>query len=403
MLINRASVFELEPTETQASAFGQWVGACRVVYNLALDQRRTFGQQHRIYYNQQQAEITDLRAEVDWLKAVPVHALQMAVRAVDSAYQRFFTGQCEAPQPRKKFVNDSFTLPDPSYLGFKRLNTNHGAVKVPKVGWVKLRGYRALGGAPRSITISRKAGKWFVSIAWQKEVPDPLPSNLPSVGLDRGVAVFAALSDGRKIEPLSAFKRIKDKLAKHQRKLARKVRRSENWRKQKAKITRLHRKVANARKDYLHQLSSDLAKNHSVIKIEKLQVKNMTKSANGTVEAPGRNVKAKSGLNRSILDQGWSMFATMLGYKLAERGGQLVEVAAAYTSQTCAECGSIDRANRQDQATFVCVSCGHADNADTNAARNIHQARALAVESPKRTLRSVGKRKQQVGAIHACV
>jgi putative transposase len=169
MLINRASVFELEPTETQASAFGQWVGACRVVYNLALDQRRMFGQQHRIYYNQQQAEITDLRAEVDWLKAVPVHALQMAVRALDSAYQRFFTGQCEAPQPRKKFVNDSFTLPDPSYLGFKRLNTNHGAVKVPKVGWVKLRGYRALGGVLRSITISRKAGRWFVSIAWQKE------------------------------------------------------------------------------------------------------------------------------------------------------------------------------------------------------------------------------------------
>jgi putative transposase len=403
MLINRASVFELEPTETQASAFGQWVGACRVVYNLALDQRRMFGQQHRIYYNQQQAEITDLRAEVDWLKAVPVHALQMAVRALDSAYQRFFTGQCEAPQPRKKFVNDSFTLPDPSYLGFKRLNTNHGAVKVPKVGWVKLRGYRALGGVLRSITISRKAGRWFVSIAWQKEAPDPLPSNLPSVGLDRGVAVFAALSDGRKIEPLSAFKRIKDKLAKHQRKLARKVQRSENWRKQKAKITRLHRKVANARKDYLHKLSSDLAKNHGVIKIEKLQVKNMSKSAKGTVEVPGRNVKAKSGLNRSILDQGWSMFATMLGYKLAERGGQLVEVAAAYTSQTCAECGSIDRANRQDQATFVCVSCGHADNADTNAARNIHQARALAVESPKRTLRSVGKRKQQVGAIHACV
>lgn len=403
MLINRASVFELEPTETQASAFGQWVGACRVVYNLALDQRRTFGQQHHIYYNQQQAEITDLRAEADWLKAVPVHALQMAVRAVDSAYQRFFTGQCEAPQPRKKSVNDSFTLPDPSYLGFKRLNANHGAVKVPKVGWVKLRGYRALGGALRSITISRKAGKWFVSIAWQKEVPDPLPSNLPTVGLDRGVAVFAALSDGRKIEPLSAFKRIKDKLAKHQRKMSRKVRRSENWRKQKVKITRLHRKVANARKDYLHKLSTDLAKNHSVIKIEKLQVKNMTKSAKGTVESPGRNVKAKSGLNRSILDQGWSMFATMLGYKLIERGGKLVEVAAAYTSQACAECGSIGRANRQDQATFVCVSCGHTDNADVNAARNIHQARALAVESPKRTLRRVGKRKQQVGAIHACV
>lgn len=116
-----------------------------------------------------------------------------------------------------------------------------------------------------------------------------------------------------------------------------------------------------------------------------------------------RNVKAKSGLNRSILDQGWGMFSTMLRYKLEERGGQIVEVNAAYTSQTCAECGTIDRNSRQDQAAFVCVACGHEDNADVNAARNIHQARALAVESPKRILRRVGKRKQQVGAIHACV
>ena len=120
----------------------------------------------------------------------------------------------------------------------------------------------------------------------------------------------------------------------------------------------------------------------------------MVRSAKGTVETPGQNVKAKSGLNRSILDQGWSMFATMLRYKLAQRGGQLVEVEAAYTSQACAECGVIDRANRQDQATFSCVACGHEDNADVNAARNIHQARSLAGEPPKRTLRRVGKRKQ---------
>jgi putative transposase len=394
MLLNRANVYRLEPTAEQANAFSQWVGACRTIYNLALDQRRTWGQQHRLSYNQQQHEITALRADIDWIKAVPIHALQMSVRALDNAFQRFFAGLGGFPTPRKKFVNDSFTLPDPSYLGFKRLNKNRGAVKVPKVGWVKLVGYRPLGGELRSVTISRKAGHWFVSIAWRKDIPDPPPSNLPSVGLDRGVAVFAALSDGTMIEPVNAFKAIRTKLAKAQRKLARKKKFGANWKKQKAKITSLHQKAANARKCFLHDLSRRIAKSHGVVKIEKLQVKNMTKSAKGSVEAPGHNVKAKSGLNRSILDQGWSMFGTMLRYKLAACGGQLVEVDPRYTSQACAECGAIDRANRQDQATFVCVACGHTDNADVNAARNIHQASALAVEPPQRTLRRVGKRKQ---------
>jgi putative transposase len=394
MLLQRANVYRLEPTEDQANAFGQWVGACRSVYNVALEQRRTWGREHRLSYNQQQGEITALRADVDWVRAVPVHALQMAVRALDNAFQRFFSGLGQFPTPHKKFLNDSFTLPDPSYLGFKRLNRNRGAVKVPKLGWVKLIGYRPLGGALRSVTISRKVGQWFVSVAWQKEVADPAPSNLPGVGLDRGIAVFAALSDGTKVEPLNAFGAIRAKLANAQGKLARQKKFGANWRKQKARITRLHRKAGNARKDFLHKLSTRLAKNHGVIKIERLRVKDMSRSAKGTVEAPGRNVAAKGGLNRSILDQGWSMFATMLRYKLAQRGGTLVEVDPRYTSQACAECGVIDRANRPDQATFACVSCGHVDNADVNAARNIHQARSLAVEPPKRTLRRVGKRKQ---------
>ena len=149
---------------------------------------------------------------------------------------------------------------------------------------------------------------------------------LPSVGLDRRVAVFAALSNGTKIKPLNAFEAIQDKLAKAQRKLARRTKFSANWKKQKAKISRLHMRAANARKDFLHKLSTDLAKSHSVIKIEKLQIQNMTRSAKGTVAQPGTNVQAKSRLNRSILDQGWGMFARVLNYKLAERGGELVYV-----------------------------------------------------------------------------
>lgn len=395
MILQRANLYRLEPTLEQASAFTQWAGACRYVFNLALEQRRDWHRPGRRFsYNQQQGEITQLRAEVDWIRAVPIHAIQMAVRAVDNAFQRFFTGLGGYPQPRRKDRGDSFTLPDPSYLGFKRINRNHGAIKVPKLGWVRLRGYFPLGGELRSITISKKAGQWYVSVAWRSEAPEPTPSNLPHVGIDRGVAVFAALSDGTKIAPLNAFKRIEDKLAKAQRRLARKTKFSANWKKQKAKISRLHSQAASARKDFLHKLSTDIAKSHGVVKIEKLNVRGMTASAKGSVEAPGRNVRQKSGLNRSILDQGWSMFKTMLAYKLAERGGELVEVPAAYTSQTCAECGVVDRESREDQATFKCCHCGHEDNADVNAARNVLQARTLAVEPPKRTQRRVGKRKQ---------
>jgi putative transposase len=394
MQILRANLYRLEPTDEQALFFSQTAGACRFVYNLALEQRRDWYRPGRnITYLSQRSEITALRAEVAWLAAAPVHALQMAVWAVDTAFQRFFMGLGGYPQPRKKFRDDKFTFPDRSKLGFKRLNKSRAAVKLPKIGWVKVVGYRPLGGELRSVTIKRKAGHWYASIAWRAEVADPAPPTLPSVGLDRGVAVFAALSNGTKIEPLNAFGAIRDRLAKAQRKLSRKTKFSANWKKQKAKITRLHMRAANARKDFLQKLSTDLAKSHSVIKIEKLQIQNMARSAKGAVDRPGINVKAKSRLNRSILDQGWGMFATMLNYKLAERGGKLVYVDPAYTSQTCAECHVTDKASRINQARFVCAHCGHEDNADVNSARNIHQARALTDEPLKRTLRRVGKRK----------
>jgi putative transposase len=402
MQILRASLYRLEPTDEQALFFSQTAGACRFIYNLALEQRRDWHRPGRkITYLSQQSEITALRAEVAWLAAAPVHALQMAMRAVDGAFQRFFMGLGGYPQPRKKFRDDRFTLPDPNKLGFKRLNKNRAAVKLPKIGWVKLVGYRPLGGELRSVTIKRKAGHWYASIAWRAEVADQAPPTLPSVGLDRGVAVFAALSDGTQIKPLNAFKAIQDRLATAQRKLARKTKFSANWKKQKAKITRLHMRAANARKDFLQKLSTDLAKSHSVIKIEKLQIQNMTRSAKGTIDRPGTNVKAKSRLNRSILDQGWGMFATMLNYKLAERGGKLVYVHPAYTSQTCAECHVTDKTSRINQARFVCAHCGHKDSADVNGARNVHQARALAGEPPKRILRRIGKRKHPETRLHA--
>jgi putative transposase len=402
MLLKRAYVYRLEPTLEQETFLAQTAGACRALYNLALEQRSLYWRPGRkITLMSQSHELTALRDDLEWMRAAPVHSLQSALKDLNRAFENFFAGRAAYPRFKRKGDGDGFHLKDKAYLGFKRLNRNKGAVRLPKIGWVKLRGWRALGGALRNVTISRRAGHWYAAVAWQAEVDDPASSLQPPVGVDRGVAIFAALSTGQTYTAPRFFGRVETKLANTQRKLARQMKGSANWRKTKARIARLHLRAANARRDFLHKVSLDIAKNHGVVAIEKLQVKNMSRSAKGTAEAPGRNVAAKAGLNRSILDKGWSMFATLLRYKLGDRGGELIELPPQYTSQTCAECGSINKESRKSQSEFACVECGHSANADVNAARNILQARTIAVEPAKRTTKAVGNRKRQAEAAHA--
>lgn len=372
MIVQRAYVYRLEPTPEQEAFLAQTAGACRVLYNIALEQRMMWKREREpITLKSQSHELTKLRSEIEWMRAAPVHALQSALKDLDRAFQNFFAGRASFPRFKRKGDGDGFHLKDKAYLGFKRITRKLGAVRLPKIGWVKLRGYRALGGELRNVTISRRGGHWYAAVAWQAEVADPAPSQMPDVGIDRGVAIFAALSTGLNYIAPPFFRRIEIRLANTQRKFARQRKGSANWRKTKARIVRLHMRAANARRDFLHQTSHAIAKNHDMVAIEKLQVKNMSRSAKGTEDAPGRNVAAKSGLNRSILDKGWGAFAIMLRYKLADRGGELVEVPPEYTSQTCAECGTISKESRKSQPEFCCVACGHAANADTNAAKNI--------------------------------
>ncbi|HGN0308170.1 TPA: RNA-guided endonuclease InsQ/TnpB family protein, partial [Proteus mirabilis] len=173
------------------------------------------------------------------------------------------------------------------------------------------------------------------------------------------VTKLATLSDGTVYPPVSSFKVNQRKLARLQRKLSRKIKFSANWQKQKRKIQRLHTHIAN------------ISKNHAMIVIEDLKVSNMSKSAKGTTERHGRNVKAKSGLNRSILEQGWYEMRRQLEYKQLWRGGQVVAIPPAYTSQKCACCGHTAKENRQSQSQFECLECGYTANADINGARNI--------------------------------
>ena len=228
-------------------------------------------------------------------------------------------------------------------------------------------------GTVMNITVSSRDGKWFVSIQTAREVEQPVARG-DAVGIDMGIIRFATLSDCNVIPPLNIFKRFAADLRKAQQAMGRKKKFSNNWKKAKAKVQHIHVRIANARRDFLHKTSTAISKNHAMVVIEDLQVSNMSRSAAGTVEQPGRNVRAKSGLNRSILDQGWAEFRRQLGYKMSWNGGQLIAVPPMNTSRTCPSYRHVSVDNRKSQAVFACVECGFEENADLVGAINVLRA-----------------------------
>lgn len=221
--------------------------------------------------------------------------------------------------------------------------------------------------------MSSNGAKWFVSMQTERAVEPSLPHG-GAVGIDLGIARFATLSDGTFYAPLNSFKRHEAALRKAQQGMSRKTKVSHNWKKAKARVQRIHARIGNVRRDYLHEISSAISKNHAMVCIEDLQVQNLARSAAGSTEQPGKQVRAKSGLNKSILDQGWFEFRRQLDYKLAWNGGHLIAVPPKHTSQTCLHCGHVSATNRQTQAQFRCVACGFEQHADLVAAMNILRA-----------------------------
>ena len=191
-----------------------------------------------------------------------------------------------------------------------------------------------------------------------------------AVGVDVGVSLVVADSDGNKVKPLALMREL-NKLRLRSKQLSRKKKSSKNWDKAKVKLAKINLKIANKRKDFLHKLSFQYAENQGIVVVEDLKIKNMIKVTKGTVETPAKNAKAKRGLNRSIIQQSWGLFFKMLEYKLKERDGQLIKVDPKHTSQTCSNCGHISKQNRKSQSRFVCDACGYSDNADVNGAKNI--------------------------------
>lgn len=259
--------------------------------------------------------------------------------------------------------------------------------EISRMGAFKIGCPLRFDGEIRSVTFSEEAGKWYAAFLIKTALPRPASApEGTAVGVDVGVAQFASLSTGEQYPPRADYQRDLDKLAKLQRQLSRmdgpvkgQRKASKNWLKQKQKIGKLHRHIADKRRNYTEVVSKDLASRFQTVAIEDLKIKNMTASAKGDAKSPGKNVAQKSGLNRSILNGGFYQFRTRLEAKAKARGGQVIAVDPRYTSQTCPACGYVAKENRPDQATFRCVECGHEDHADVNAAKNI-LVRALCQE-----------------------
>ena len=373
----QAFKFELMPIGGQICQMHRFEGSCRVVFNEALNLQKTRHEQgeKKLGYAGLCKELTAWRngapmpsgRTAPWLSEGPVHTQQQALKDLERAYINFFAKRADFPRFKKKGRRGSFRYPDPKQIKLDQANRR---IFLPKLGWLRYRKSREVLGAVKNVTVSQTGGRWFVSIQTEREVERPVPKG-NAVGIDVGIARFATLSDGTFHPPLNSFRRHETALRKAQQGLSRKVKFSNNWKKAKARVHKIHARIGNARRDFLHKTSTAISKNHAIVCIEDLQVRNMSKSSAGTPENPGKHVRAKSSLNKSILDQGWFELRRQLDYKLEWNGGWLVPVPPQNTSRICPCCGHVAADNRQTQAHFLCVECGFEEHADLVGAINI--------------------------------
>jgi putative transposase len=372
MIRLQAFKYELRPTGEQQRNMHRFAGSCRFVYNkaLALQKENHEAGNQFIGYVAMAKNITGWRndSKTWWLKDAPYHALQHALKNLERAYKNFFAKRTDFPRFKKKGSGDSFRYPDSKQI---KLDQKNSRLFLPKLGWLRYRNSREVLGCVRNITVSSNGGKWFALIQTQREVAQPLSNATSAIGIDVGIARFATMNDATFIAPCNSFKKKQNRLAIYQRRMSHKKKFSNNWKKAKLNVQRLHIRIANTRRDFLHKASTTISKNHALVCIEDLQIRNMSKSAKGSINQHGKMLRQKSGLNRAILDQGWGEFRRQLEYKTVWNGGILVAVAPHHTSRLCPCCGSVSKNNRQTQARFLCVDCGYENHADVVGAINI--------------------------------
>ncbi|MBV6701908.1 transposase [Kitasatospora aureofaciens] len=346
------------------------------------------------------AAIRRARKEIDWLGVLPAQAAQAVLKTYVQAWKNCWEGRTDAPNFKARFRTVmSVDVPQGRDLNITRVHRNWGMVNIPKVGRVRFRWTKDLPIGKRANADNRITGArlvkdplgWHIAFRVQTQEPKPVPHTGPEVGIDGGVTVPLALSDGNH-RTHDQWKSTKNKpntwlTGDEQAKLLRLERRAAQRKQHRRpgertsnrlrttydQIAGLRARAKRRHLDWQHRTTTAIAQHYSVVVVEALQVTNMVKSAKGTVDEPGKNVAQKSGLNRSISQEAWGRTVGMLTYKLASHGGTLHKVPAPGTSQRCSACGFTTPGSRENQALFVCKNpgCGWSGNADHNAARNI--------------------------------
>ncbi len=341
-------------------------GACRHVWNHFVaklkDEYEYYGESRFSFFTLGK-QFTTLRKYCDkWLQNYSANIVKMSLKPIETSYKNFFKGNGGLPKFHGRNTHaPSFPI---NYIK-ARIAGEH--IYIQKVGWIKfVGGDRYKGEKFVSGQVKYERGNWYAYITYEVELAEK-SQLLTAVGLDRNVGQIA-LSDGTMYH-LPNLKRKEARRRRYQRMVARRVRGSNRRKLAKYKLQRAYQAERFARTNWCHKTGKLIADKYDIVYVEGLNTAGMTKSAKGTIDSPGKHVKAKSGLNREILKSGWYKLEQCLSYKT-----QVEKVPAQYTSQTCNKCGAIDRANRKTQAIFKCRHCGHEDNADINAALNIMAA-----------------------------
>ncbi|MGN9839684.1 RNA-guided endonuclease InsQ/TnpB family protein [Nonomuraea sp. H19] len=374
------SRYRLQPTPAQKAVLAEHCGHARFVWNLAVEQHEHWrpGRKSAPGFAEHCRQLTQARAEFAWLRAGSVIVQQQALKDFAKAITSFFAGTHGKPTWRRRGRSEGFRVVAMRAGDVRRLSRRVGEVRIPKAGWVRFRWSRRVPDGVKSYRVTRdRAGRWHIAFA---AIPKPIPAPCTGevVGVDRGVAVSAALSTGDMLSVPGLREAEKVRLRRLMRKLARAKRGSHRRATVRQAIAKLKARETDRRRDWAEKTSTDLARRFEVIAVEDLKIRNMTRSARGTIAKPGRNVQAKASLNRSILAAGWGQLVERLEHKAP---GRVVRVNPAYTSQRCSACGIVDAKARESQAVFRCRSCRYTANADVNAARNIKLAAGHAVSA----------------------
>ncbi|MFG2469088.1 RNA-guided endonuclease InsQ/TnpB family protein [Streptomyces canus] len=386
------SRFRMYPTPRQSQQMLLHCSHARYVWNLAVEQHAhwTPGRKPAPGFAEQCRQLTEARRNNPWLAAGSADVQQQALKDFATAKNARFTSGFGKPTWRRKHKHEGFRVigtdrvpefePDGSpklnvkgrqvmgrLVVVERLNRRWAQVKVPGCGWVRFRLTRPDLPAAKTFRVTFRNGQWHIAFA---VVPEPIdaPAAGEVVGVDRGVTITAALSDGRKLNCPQLTVKEHAQIRKHQRRAARAPKGSEVKAAEHAKVARLKAREANRRKDWCEKTSTMLARTYGLVRFEKLNIKSMTRSAKGTVGQPGKNVAQKAGLNRVILAQGWGLLRQRTEHKAP---GRVEDVPAPFTSLRCSACGWIEKKSRKSQADFVCASCGFTCNADENASINV--------------------------------